>query len=147
MRRDAHQWARLLYRTCSVVVVLIGMAHTATAFIGAHVLTQGSMWFAGSGLYMVTSGILGLLDAGASPLPAPVTTVVRGNHVVILAFALVTGALGRPTATQWALVTTAFGGMAVLPHARRRGSGAHDPDSRGDPAQARPAGDPREELP
>lgn len=147
MRWDSHRWARLLYRTCSVVVVLIGVAHTATAFVGAHVPTQGSMWFAGSGLYMVTSGILGLFDAAASPLAAPLATVVRCNHVVILAYALVTGALGRPTATQWVLVTTAFGGMAILPHARHRGSGAHGSDSRGGSTPATHAGDPREESP
>lgn len=110
----ARPTARRLYVASSVLAGIIGLAHTVTGLLSGSPLTQARMWFVGSGLYMVLSAALGSLDASWPGAPRQWRLIVRGNHWLILAFAIVTGLLGRPSVGEWLVVGAAFGGMALL---------------------------------
>ncbi len=115
---------RHVYLATCVLAALIGVAHTGVGLVDASALTQARMWFVGSGLYMVLSAVLGMLHAAGEAGSRPLTILVRANHALILAFAISTGSLGRPSLAEWILVLVAFGGMALLSWSRPRGRAA-----------------------
>lgn len=113
---------RHFYIASGALAAAIGIAHTGVGLLGGRPLDQSRMWFVGSGLYMVLSAALAMLDASAQRPSAAWGLLVRCNNAVILVFAIATGLLGRPTLVEWLLVVTAFGGMALsaLVGGRRR---------------------------
>lgn len=110
-----------LYLACAALAALIGVVHTAVGLADAPTLTQARMWFVGSGLYMLLSAALGWLHAAGQADSRALRALVRCNNVLILAFAVWTGLLGRPSPAEWMLVLAAFGGMALLSQVTRPG--------------------------
>ena len=108
------------YAALSWGAIALGLLHTAATSRMMSPLTQASLWFASAGLLMMLVGMVNLLNRRYGASARGLRRVTIGVNIVILAFAVTTGLLGKKTgALDWVVVLGIFGGMLALSTQRR----------------------------
>lgn len=79
--------ARTLHKLCAVLFVGLGVVHTLFTFTFAERLTQGAVWFAGSGLAMIFAGFVNLaFGRGAAGRDRVVRLLCYLTNALLLVF-------------------------------------------------------------
>ena len=99
--------ARRLHIICAILLVGLGTVHTLFTLTFATRLTQGALWFAGSGLAMIFAGFLNL---ALSRSGAGRDRTVRALCHVTNALLLVFGILGAAVVNE----PQAYFGLALI---------------------------------
>jgi len=106
--------ARYLYKILSWGVIALGTLHMLTTAALRGGTPAGRVWFFGTGIAMVLSGSLNLLNSAYGAGARGVRWVCIGNNVLMTCFAVVAGVFMDAGPGQFATVLGLVGGAAVL---------------------------------
>jgi hypothetical protein len=94
----------VLYAIESWLLVLLGTTHVAATFKFFAALTPQSLWFVSAGLLMILVGALNLLNRAYGRDARGLRWVCIAANIVIAAFAVTAGLMGRAGVVQWIIV-------------------------------------------
>jgi len=95
-------------------MVLLGIVHMAATTRFFDSLTQSALWFASAGIAIVLAGALNLLNRRYGEAAPGLRRVCVGANLVMTAFGLAAGLVGRATAGELVIVVGLTGGAAAL---------------------------------
>ncbi|MGH9942957.1 MAG: hypothetical protein ACRD9R_11445 [Pyrinomonadaceae bacterium] len=104
----------LLYAIISWGIVVLGTIHMLATFHFFKTLTSAALWFFSGGIAMALAGVLNLLHRAYGQVAPGLRKVCIGTNIVMLAFGIVSGLIGRASIAQFALVIGLTGGAAAL---------------------------------
>ena len=95
---------RRAYLVLAILVIALGLVHTAATFVFFDTLTSRAIWFASAGLVLVLQGALNILNrAYGSTAPGVMWTCV-GANVVMAAFTTLAGIVDRASTAQLVVI-------------------------------------------
>lgn len=114
---------RLFYLICAILVIALGLAHTAATFVFFDTLTSRAIWFASAGLVLVLQGALNILNRAYGATARGVRWTCVGANLVMAAFTTLAGIVDRAPAAQLLVIVglqLATLSLSWLPAARGR---------------------------
>ena len=112
---------RLFYLLCAILVIALGLAHTAATFVFFDTLTSRAIWFASAGLVLVLQGALNILNRAYGSTARGVMWTCVGANLVMAAFTTLARIVDRAPAAQLVVIVglqLATLGLSWLPAAR-----------------------------
>lgn len=106
--------ARYLYKILSWGIVALGAAHTLTTFTLRGGTPAGHVWFFGTGIAIVLSGSLNLLNIACGAVARGVRWLCIGTNLFMTGFAVVAGVITDTEPWQFAIVLSLVGGATAL---------------------------------
>ena len=103
-----------LYAFCGWGIVALGGLHMSATPRFFDALTGSALWFFSGGITMVLAGSINLLNRSYGRHAAGLRWACVGTNFLILAFAIVSGIVGRASFGQFAIVLGLIGGATVL---------------------------------
>jgi hypothetical protein len=106
--------ARHLYKILSWGTVALGAAHMLTTAALRGGTPAGHVWFFGTGIAIVLSGSLNLLNIGCGAVARGIRWLCIGNNVFMTGFAVVAGVVTDTEPWQLAAILSLVGGTTAL---------------------------------
>lgn len=95
-------------------LVVLGLLHMAATLRAFDTLSGAAVWFFGSGIAMVLTGVFNLLNARYGYAAAGLRWSCIATNVAMSAFAAVAGVATHATVPQFAVILGLVGGATVL---------------------------------
>jgi hypothetical protein len=92
------------YMIESWALVALGVLHTGTTLRLYNAFTLQAHWFMGAGILMILVGALNLLNRKYGGAARGLRLVCIGANIVILAYSVAGGVLGRADLVAWIIV-------------------------------------------
>lgn len=105
---------KFLYALVSWGIVALGVIHMLATLHFFKTLTSAALWFFSGGIAMALTWALNLLHRAYGEIAPGLRRVCIGTNIVMTAFGIVAGVVGRAGIAQFALVLGLIGGAAAL---------------------------------
>jgi len=105
---------RFLYPFVSWGIIALGAVHMVATFHFFKSLTSAALWFFSGGIALALTGALNLLHRAYGPIAPGLRKVCIVTNLIMLAFGIVSGVVGRASIAQFALVLGLIGGATLL---------------------------------
>ena len=111
---------RRVYLVLALLIILLGLFHTVSTVRFFEAFNSRAIWFAGSGLLLVLTGILNLLNRSYGPAAPGVRWAAIATNAVMTLFAALAGTAGAASGAQLAVIVGLIAAttlVSALPHA------------------------------
>ncbi len=91
---------RRLYLVLALLVVLLGLFHTASTPRFFDAMSSRALWFASGGLLLILTGSLNLLNRAYGAAAPGLRWTAIGTNIVMTGFAAIAGTVGAASGAQ-----------------------------------------------
>ena len=95
---------RHLYMVLALLIILLGLVHTAAATVLVDELNSRAVWFSSGGVAIVLAGIINLLNRAYGATAGGVRLAAIFANVVMTALAALAGYVGAASGAQLVLI-------------------------------------------
>ncbi len=95
-------------------MLFLGAVHMAATLRFFDSLTQSALWFMGAGIAIILAGTINLLNRRYGAAAPGLRWVCIGANVLMTAFGLTTGLVGRASLAELVIVVGLVGGAGTL---------------------------------